>query len=63
MIEILTVCRNIIYTSLFNMIDYPAMVIPVHSAVDATLDPVDEGFVAANARDAKIQAQCKALTK
>lgn len=50
--------RNIIYTSLFNMIDYPAMVIPVHSAVDPKLDPVDEEYKPANDRDAEVQKQC-----
>jgi len=51
--------RNIIYTSLFNMIDYPAMVIPVHSAVDPALDPVNKEYIPANARDAETQALCK----
>lgn len=52
-------CRNIIYTSLFNMIDYPAMVIPVNSSVDPKLDPIDQNYKPANAKDAEIQAQCK----
>ncbi|RDW78048.1 amidase-1 [Coleophoma crateriformis] len=48
--------RNIIYTSLFNMIDYPGMVIPVHSAVDPNLDPIDKEYKPANDRDAEFQA-------
>jgi hypothetical protein len=56
---VLTRRRNIIYTSLFNMIDYPAMVIPLHSEVSVELDPIDKDFKAANPRDAEVQAQCK----
>jgi len=41
------------------MIDYPGMVIPLHSEVSVELDPIDEDFKAANPRDAEIQAQCK----
>ncbi|RDW58417.1 amidase-5 [Coleophoma crateriformis] len=48
--------RHIIYTSLFNMIDYPGIVIPVHSSVDPVLDPIDKSFKPANDRDAYIQA-------
>ncbi|KAH6681684.1 amidase signature domain-containing protein [Halenospora varia] len=48
--------KNIIYTSLFNMIDYPGMIIPVRSAADAALDPVDKDFKPANPKDADIQA-------
>ncbi|KAF4630691.1 hypothetical protein G7Y89_g7441 [Cudoniella acicularis] len=48
--------RNIIYTSLFNMIDYPGMIIPVNSAVDPVLDPIDKDFKATNEKDAEIQA-------
>lgn len=51
--------RYIIYTSLFNMIDYPAMTIPLQSQVSAELDPVDKDFKATNPRDAAMQAQCK----
>lgn len=40
------------------MIDYPGMVIPVHSAVDPELDPIDMKYKPANARDAEIQARC-----
>jgi hypothetical protein len=41
------------------MIDYPGMVIPLHSEVDPKLDPVDKDFKPANARDAEVQAQCE----
>jgi len=41
------------------MIDYPAMIIPVNSAVDPVLDPVDKDFKPANEKDAAIQAHCK----
>lgn len=51
--------RYIIYTSLFNMLDYPAMTIPLSSQVSVELDPVDKDYKAANARDAAMQAQCK----
>lgn len=51
--------RYIIYTSLFNMIDYPAMTIPLDSQVSADFDPVDKDFKAANPRDAAMQAQCE----
>ncbi|KAF2098440.1 Acetamidase, partial [Rhizodiscina lignyota] len=47
---------NIGYTSTFNMIDYPAMIIPVGSAVDPALDPVDSAFKAAGPEDARNQA-------
>jgi amidase len=49
---------HVIYTAIFNMIDYPAMSIPV-GAVDAISDPVDKDFQPANERDAKIQAAYK----
>ncbi|KZV63328.1 amidase [Peniophora sp. CONT] len=48
--------RWIPYTSLFNLLDLPAMSIPIGSAVDPALDPVDKNFQPANARDAEIQA-------
>lgn len=54
-------CRHTIYTSLFNLIDYPGMVIPLHSAVDAELDPIDRDFKPANPRDAEIQATCESF--
>lgn len=54
--------RYIIYTSLFNMIDYPGMTIPVHSAVDEVLDPVDKDYKPANSRDAEMHSQCKHTT-
>lgn len=54
----LTISRNIIYTSLFNLIDYPAMVIPVNSCVDLALDPIDKDFKPANERDAHLQSLC-----
>jgi hypothetical protein len=40
------------------MIDYPGIVIPVHSFVDPVLDPVDVNFKPANERDAYIQSLC-----
>lgn len=43
-----------------DLLDLPAMVIPVGSKVDPALDPVDANFQPANARDAKIQATCEA---
>ncbi|VDB98619.1 unnamed protein product [Peniophora sp. CBMAI 1063] len=48
--------RWIAYTSLYNMLDLPAMVIPLDARVDPALDPVDKDFQPANARDAEIQA-------
>lgn len=41
------------------MIDYPAMVIPVHSAIDPVLDPIDTAFKPANDKDAEVQALYK----
>ena len=41
------------------MIDYPAIVIPVHSVVDPALDHADKEYNPANSKDAEIQAQCK----
>lgn len=58
-ILLMNVIRYIIYTSLFNMIDYPAMAIPLRSQVSVELDPVDKDFKAANQRDAAMQAQCE----
>ena len=49
---------HVIYTAIFNMIDYPAMSIPV-GAVDASSDAVDEDFKPTSERDAKIQAAYK----
>jgi hypothetical protein len=51
--------RYIVYTSLFNMVDYLGMVIPLHSEVDPKLDPIDKYFKPVNARDAEVQAQCE----
>lgn len=42
------------------MIDCPGMAIPIHSAVDPALDPIDKEYKPANPRDAAMQAQCKA---
>lgn len=41
------------------MIDYPGMVIPINSAVDPELDPIDKDYNPANDRDAEVQAQCE----
>ena len=41
-----------------DMLDLPAMVIPLDARVDPALDPVDKDFQPANARDAEIQATC-----
>jgi hypothetical protein len=42
------------------MIDYPGMIIPVHSAVDPILDPADKEYIPANSKDAEVHALCKA---
>lgn len=51
--------RNIVYTSMFNMIDYPGMVIRVGSEVNPERDPVDSQFKAAIEKDKEIQAMCR----
>lgn len=50
--------RNIILTSQFNMIDYPAMVIPVHASVDPAVDVVDKAFKPTCDEDARVQSMC-----
>lgn len=44
------------------MIDYPGLVIPVHSAVDPALDPIAKEYKPANERDAYIQSLCTIMT-
>ncbi|KAI0029397.1 general amidase [Vararia minispora EC-137] len=44
------------YTSLFNLLDLPALVLPVGAKVDPVLDPVDSNFKPVSERDARIQA-------
>ncbi|THU93682.1 amidase [Dendrothele bispora CBS 962.96] len=43
------------YTAFFNLVDLPAMVIPVNASVDPELDPVDTSYQPASDLDAAIQ--------
>jgi len=49
--------RHIIGTSLFNLLDYPAMTIPTNLSVDPKLDPIDKDYKPANPYDEEIQKQ------
>lgn len=40
------------------MIDYPALIILIHSAVDPALEPIAKYYKPANERDAYIQGLC-----
>lgn len=42
-----------------DLVDLPALVIPVGAKVDPVLDPADKGYKGASSRDAEIQAMCK----
>lgn len=41
------------------MIDYPAMIIPIHSTVDPILDPIDKDYKPANPKDKEVWSDCK----
>ncbi|KAK7464735.1 hypothetical protein VKT23_005941 [Stygiomarasmius scandens] len=47
--------RYLTYTAFFNLVDLPAMVIPVGASVDPVLDPVDVGYKPVSELDAAIQ--------
>ncbi|KAK4689574.1 amidase, partial [Tremellales sp. Uapishka_1] len=51
--------RAIFYTSCFNLVDYPAMVIPVNAFVDPRVDIPATDYAGANERDCAIQAAYK----